>query len=264
MINNDRFIETMLVTDGLPIKILDILKEMNFLNSEFALMNMIKNYKLCFKDKTDVSLGVMIDLCMIDRHKKELNACLEYMGGYEMFNTFGTPCYDWGMICKFSQVQGLKSHIQDILSIVKNVYNYMIYYLEDRTDSFRGYTVVKEVSNFLSTPITMDRKSKFKINDNYSLMEYDNGILLVNTEYGYDQWVKVGFPIGNVYISLYNMVLTEFGDKNSIIIRREYYNKIYENLGNCYRSDSKIIENKYTGYFVNGERFLKLKFGDVS
>ena len=67
MVNNDRFIETMLVTDGLPVKILDILKERNFLNSEFALMNMVKNYKLCYKDMEYVYLSILVDLCIIDK-----------------------------------------------------------------------------------------------------------------------------------------------------------------------------------------------------
>lgn len=262
MVNNDRFIETMLVTDGLPIKILDILKERNFLNSEIALMNMIKNYRLCYKDMEYVYLSILVDLCIIDRRKKELNPCLNYVGGYEIFNTFGTPCYDWGMICKFSQVAKLKEHITDTFDVLKILESYIIQYLEDIDYDYKATIALREICDFMTTPLIIDKKQRIKINDNYSLAEYDGGVILVNTEYGYDQWVKVGFPIGNVYVSIYNMILAGFGGKDSIIIRREYYPKIYECLQHCYKSTNNIVESKSTGHFVNGERFLKLKFGD--
>ena len=171
MVNNDRFIETMLVTDGLPVKILDILKERNFLNSEFALMNMVKNYKLCYKDMEYVYLSILVDLCIIDRRKKELNPCLNYVGGYEIFNTFGTPCYDWGMICKFSQVAKLKEHITDTFDVLKILEPYIIQYLEDTDYGYKATIALREICDFMTTPLIIDKKQRIKINDNYSLAE---------------------------------------------------------------------------------------------
>lgn len=267
MINNERFLNTLLVTNGLPNNIVGLLQKMNFLDSEFALKNMIKNYKLCFKEKEDNYLSILVDLCMINRHKKELNSCLDYIHGYEMFNTFGTPCYDWGMICKFSQVKELVEHREDICELLRDLKRRIINYIQDiETDGgfskWDGYEVIKRIGDFMASPIVIDKKERIKINDNYSLAEYDGGMILVNTEYGYDQWVKVGFPIGNVYVSFYNMVLEGFGGLDSLIIRREFYSKIYENLRYCYRSNTKMMEYKHTGNFINGERFIKLKFSD--
>ncbi len=271
MINNDMYIDTLFLTNGLDMKILDRLKEMNFLDSKFALKDMIKNYKLCFKNKDIVPLCAIIDLCLIDKSNYDKNKFLKsaYLGSWDIFNTFGTPCYDFGMICKggiIADIVGKQNKLIDELIRLKRFIDLIVGedFDEDLyANVYSKTTVVRDICDFMTTPITYSKNNCIKINDNYKLVEYDNGMLLVNTEYGYDQWVKIGFPIGNVYVSYYNIVLTGFGNEDTIIIRREYCNKIYEYLPYCYRDKKDLIDSKVTGYFINGERFLKLSFGDI-
>lgn len=268
MINNKKFIDTLLVTGGLSNNLIKILQEMDLSDSEFALRNMLKNYKLCFKEEEDRDLGISIDLCLIDKRGNNPSSLLGLHGGYYIYNTFGTPCYDWGMICKFSQVEALKGHERDILTHNIFLKRYVSLSLDRPSNgsftsnqkyAFRAS--IEIINEFLTTPIIVSKNNRIKINDNYCLVENNGGMLLVNTEYGFDQWVSVGFPISNVYVSLYDMVLEGLGCCESLVIKREHYLKIYENLNNCYKCEESVIEKTYTGYFSHGKRFIKIIFG---